>query len=538
VSPGGVLAADPTAPPPPPGQANAQPVQPVQPPLPPGQANALPDQSNAAVPAQQNAPACPPNAPPEPPNAQQTLPNALPDQGNASPCQSNGLPGQQNGPNAQPAQPNGPPGQLDALPAQPNTLLGQAGAQLAPPVAVLPEPETTVTYYVSDTSLWDNNLYRLSEGSPAPVIDGMQTSRTDYINTVSAGLDGTWYYSRQRLSLDLRIDDNRFARNSVLNNVSGAGLVQDDWSLGDRLSGRVGATYTRFLPGFANNRFFARDLLDNDVLFGEGRFAVTPHWFLRADGDHTDTTHSLAPEKINDFVGSSAGFGLEYEATGEIYPVPGPDYHTTAEDLLAAKQTIVGLDYTHSTGSFPHQVLFDSESFDRDYGDHTWAARVAAPVAAKTVLHASVGYLDRQYPNASIHDFHGVVWDSSLDWQPTEKTTLTVEAWRKLTGYIEAQSDYFVSNLRSATAEWRPTDKLTLDAQFGYDHQLYIGSNPTTITLIPRRDTLRSRQLRMSYTVAQHVQLTLSYNDDTRSSNQPLLPYDDTLASVGIRVQF
>jgi len=85
-------------------------------------------------------------------------------------------------------------------------------------------PGDVFTPFVADALSYDSNLYRL----PASVTNlttlpglGPQATREDYMNSASAGLDAQWLLgSRQRINLDVRVDDNRFRHNDDLNNIS------------------------------------------------------------------------------------------------------------------------------------------------------------------------------------------------------------------------------------------------------------------------------------------------------------------------------
>ncbi len=50
--------------------------------------------------------------------------------------------------------------------------------------------------------------------------------------------------SQQSVDYDLEIDENRFVRNTDLNDTSGTGKATWNWSIASDLSGQLGANYS------------------------------------------------------------------------------------------------------------------------------------------------------------------------------------------------------------------------------------------------------------------------------------------------------
>jgi len=60
--------------------------------------------------------------------------------------------------------------------------------------------------------------------------------------------------ARQTFTVDLRVDDNRFDKNTDLNNVSTTDKLFWQWDVGGVLSGQVGAIYDSGLISFVNRQ--------------------------------------------------------------------------------------------------------------------------------------------------------------------------------------------------------------------------------------------------------------------------------------------
>jgi hypothetical protein len=170
-------------------------------------------------------------------------------------------------------------------------------------IAVSPSDEVAaaqrtdrLTLLVGDTYTYDDNIYRLPSGTTdltgLPGI-GRNPSRNDSIDTITGGLDGEWLTgARQSVDLSLRVDDNRFIRNTDLNNVSTNDRVAWNWDVGGVLSGMVGADYTRLLGGFVNVQVYSQDIINREDYFGSMRYQIGPRWGIF--GGIMGTTYSVS----------------------------------------------------------------------------------------------------------------------------------------------------------------------------------------------------------------------------------------------------
>ena len=142
-------------------------------------------------------------------------------------------------------------------------LAAPPGAAFAADVAYRDTLEKAVTFapempaeevnffdvFAGAAETYDTNLFRLPSGIDVAALVGPGASRQDHIATGSAGLDGQWYVGRQQILLNARVDDNRFAQNSDLNNVSGLGSLTWNWEFGPYLSGHCAFEPPRDHPG-------------------------------------------------------------------------------------------------------------------------------------------------------------------------------------------------------------------------------------------------------------------------------------------------
>lgn len=363
---------------------------------------------------------------------------------------------------------------------------------------------------------YDDNLYRLpSQFDTAAVSSGI--SRQDHINTLSAGATGRLSFGHQALGADLRLADNRFAHNADLNNTSGSGRVTWNWLGSPYLAGDAGVNFTRSLAGFADNRFFAKDLIDTTEYFASANLRITSRWKVTAALREAATTHSADARQVDDFHTRSGNTGIEY---------------------LLTEQNSVGVDYRYIDASFPRPASFAGAPFDRDYRDSVERVLIKYALSGKSVLDANVGYLKRHYVNSDFGSFSGDIWRVSLQWQVSGKTQVLLSGWRELTAYLDSQSDYFVAKGGSIAPSWNPTERISLSVTAAWIRQDYLSSSPSALLFASRLDRIRSGQAALTYTPREALTLGLSYRYEQRDSNRLQFAYVDRLASGSITIRF
>ncbi|MFL6602487.1 MAG: outer membrane beta-barrel protein [Steroidobacteraceae bacterium] len=411
----------------------------------------------------------------------------------------------------------------------PTPVLSSAAALLLAPAvlyAAPPEPGTAaytaaqadrqLQIFVAAETNYDDNLFRLPANLSTQAAGlGADSTRMDRIDVASAGLSYQWQPSAQTIKANAGAAYNRFANNGILNNTSRYAKLEWDWRLADRWSGQLGSNYTEALANFANNHFFAKDILRSSGYFGEIDWQLGPHVFLSANARHSSTTHSAAERVYEDYAANTGGTGVKYvtEAGNEF-----------------------GWEYRYTHADYPHNAQVKGIPFDQKFAESTSGFHLKYLLTGKTQIEASAGYLKRDYPTSNYGDFSGSVWHTTLTWAPGAKTQVVFNAWRQLTAYLDAQSDYFVSNGVSIAPTWQPTTKLSFALQYTRDRDRYIGSSfvaaPVPDT---RRETVSSGKFIATWDPTDLIRVTAAYKFERRHSTVDLFTYDDNLETIDIR---
>lgn len=373
---------------------------------------------------------------------------------------------------------------------------------------------TTYDLYVGAQEQYDDNIYRVSDAAGAvATLVAPDASRADRITTVSAGGDGQWLLGRQLVDLNLRVDENRFADNTMLNNTSGLAKLLWDWEVGPYFSGTAGASYTRGLVSFGETLYLGRDFVDVGDYFGTAKYQMGPHWALYGGVDDSTINHSAAQTELQDFRTQAGHAGVQY--------------------ALDAANTL-SFEYRFDDGKFPDGELYTlaGNSFDPNFHDSTLLLTATHSFSDKTQVVADAGYLKRYYPNTNIGSFGGYIWRVTANYQPTDKTNIIFAAWHELHAYLVSQSNYFISQGGSIAPTWSPTDKITVKLLASYEHQDYI---PASVLLLgPIEAHVQTESLNFNYLPAQHWQLTLGYTHSNRQSDDMTFRYGDNLASFSV----
>jgi hypothetical protein len=385
---------------------------------------------------------------------------------------------------------------------------------IAPPEDATKFKENSFIMFADDEFSYDDNIYRLSPDvtnlkSLAGI--GPNASRQDHIDTVTLGADGIWNRGRQTFTIDLRADDNLYHANTNLNNVSTNDKLIWNWNVGSVLSGQVGATYTSGLISFVNSTNFARNLYGVTTYFGAGRYQIGPHWAIFGGVLESGTTLSDPALRSNDLHTKSVEFGTEYA--------------TSENDSL-------GLESRYTDARYPLGTALNS-----DFREDSARFVVRHAFTEKTKLEANVGFLKRNYAEATIASFSGDVWRLSGQWKPTDKMTFALEAWRNLQAYVTAQSDYFVARGESISLRWAPREKIVVSVSYTFENQDYVGVGVNQLLLGSRRDTLNTPQAGIKYTPFEYLVFDFGYAYEKRSSNEPRFRYNDHVISAKVTVK-
>lgn len=370
-----------------------------------------------------------------------------------------------------------------------------------------------IDFYVADQFTYNDNLYGLPSSSNVTTLAGPLATREDSFNSISLGGNGRWFSDNQVFGLDFRADDNRFTHNDSLNNVSGKGNLEWDWRLESNWSGQAGVSYYRGLANFAYTGYYARDVVQSENYFGTIRYQVGPHLAVYGGVIGADTQQTAIAEQLYDFHSNAGNAGIEFA--------------TSSDNTIA-------FDYRYTDATFPQDFMVNGAAFSSDYREDTARVVVKYVISAATEIDANAGYLKRDYPVSNFATYSGDIWQVALKWAPTDNLLWVATGWRQLTAYVEAQSDYFVSNGGSIASVWAASDTLAVSLAVSRENHDYIDSSPSTVAYVSRFDKVTTGQARLVYSPTAYLNFKLAIRYDKRESNQAFFQYNDGVATASV----
>ncbi|HWP00774.1 MAG TPA: outer membrane beta-barrel protein [Methylococcus sp.] len=397
------------------------------------------------------------------------------------------------------------------------------------PAWAVPDAGGVFQPFITNVFSYDSNVYRLPVDLPPSFktsdLIGTRGSKADFIDRISVGGRVRMPFGRQRLDLDLDVDDNLFLRNPNLDNVSTANRAVWNWDGSSGGGIRVGAEYQRYLAQFGNYEIPIKDMLANVSYFGEIRQRMISNWYLRGAVDWAGLTHSAEIRKRNDVE--------ELGQTGEIvYESP--------------RGNRIGFQYRHSGGSYPNRVLSPTQvtqdkvlsEFNR-YNQDAFKLLFQYDLSVKTRFDGYVGYLIQDFPRAEFRNFSGEIWRMNVAWEPSYKTRLAVSGWRNLDFYQEIASSYYIGEGVKLSPSWTPTEKIAVTAAITWENRDYVGAGvPGVVSPLPRRhDDFFAGEVGVSYWPTRSCGMFLVYRHETRKVNRIFFGYEYDGMSFGIQLR-
>lgn len=347
--------------------------------------------------------------------------------------------------------------------------------------------------FVSYTQFWDDNLYRLAESE-----FGLVTEKSDRYGVLSAGLDVDWRPARQRVEARLSKSQVRFDRNTRLDYDGSDYQLKWNWRLGNRLSGRIGATEKVTQSSFSD---LVNAQINNEITredrFADADWQFHPRWSVGV-GTATASSTNSAPQQAP----------LDYDETRYTASL---GYRTPKGSTLRLQLRRVDGEYPRRTQSYLDRAYTQDEI--NLLGDWT--------VSGKLVARGRVGYVQRQNDTVSQRDFSGMTGRLSADYLPTGKTLLSAAVYREIGNSDDANASYQLSTGASVSAAWQATSKLTLRATAQAENRVFEGDTGQAPGQPQRDEDTVSGSVSLSYAPQRWATVDVGVQAGERESNVP-----------------
>jgi len=410
-----------------------------------------------------------------------------------------------------------------ALLCAPATLWAQAAAV-----------DLTNPFYVGVTAGLSHvsNVYRVPNGAQAPI--GAANSDWIYSAGVTGGVD--MRLGREHLTADVSAQDNRYARNSELNNVSYTGKVGLDWSTVHDLSGNFSAGGSRALSnnlvGFGTAPIYGKNVETSTWASATARVGLVTRWTLEGVVNYNHRTESNAAYAFGDLTQTSYQLGPIWQPSDGLR---------------------LGVDLRHTIGNVPYyaqdydpnenfQIVYVPQHFTRNDIDFTSSWQITG--ASSLDLRLSEGR--QHHDGAAGQNFSGFTGQLGWTWQPTARLSLTTQVARDTglassfisffsTSYASTTQDHLMTTVREY-ASYQYSGKLSFNASASASRGKYIidQAGTTNVTDFPENDYAASLGAVWQY--SRSTSVNCSVQRQWRTGAAQIYPY--TANSIGCVGQF
>jgi hypothetical protein len=177
-------------------------------------------------------------------------------------------------------------------------------------------------------------------------------------------------------------------------------------------------------------------------------------------------------------------------------------------------------------------IVVSTDNYQEDQSElrGTWN------LSPKSILTGRATYLDRSYDQTPENDFHGTAGELGYTWLPTSRLNLRLTATRNLVPWQGSlSSNYRVSNTLSFAPTWQITARTGVYMTFQRTYDNF----PSSSAAVPeRKDTTSTAMLGLNWLVLRNLSVGASVQYQDRSSNNPLVEYDATVARLNASLLF
>jgi len=358
-----------------------------------------------------------------------------------------------------------------------------------------------------------------------------QSTATNDDTVTSAGLLGgiDTKLSRQHLTLDGSLQDNRYATNRDLNNRSYTLRSALNWQTVGDLSGVLSAKSDRSLADFnignGVDPILKKNIEREDEYQALARLGVATRYTLEGSWTYRRRDFSASEYDRFDFQQNTGSLG--------IYATPAGNVKLG----LAARHTKgknphypVGLAFDPSTSSIV--VVTEANDYTRDDVDFTtrWSTGGHSTLNIRISRSKTENSLD-----TLLRSFSGTTGAVGWNWRPTAKLQFDLQYSRDTgqEGMVRAADLNRVYTTWQLSSNYALTSKLSLNARASRNRATL--ASPAGATVIDALDDFKTYNLGLRWAFSRGISLSCQYDHASRNSSVPQYIY--SASSYGCTAQ-
>jgi hypothetical protein len=342
---------------------------------------------------------------------------------------------------------------------------------------------------------YDSNVFRLDDA-----VEPIGGERSDRYAMASVGFDADITRSLQRWELYGEVSHTLFNEHDDLDYTgSRAGAIWH-WGLTKASFGSVGLTHRRALRDFANQpaENKVKDLRMENKLAGDANIKLPGRWTMGVRGEFADISFSES-ERL-DLRRFLTGGNIGYASTAG---------------------STIGLDAEYVEGDYDTNPL-------ADYEEYTIGPTLEWKFTERSVLHAKVGYTNRNQVDPLRQDFDGVTGRVSFDFDNSPRNGLKLVLYRDLSNLGDEVLDFAEVTGLELEPRWQLREGLDLRLKLGYEKRDF---NPDPeaelIGLDPDRDDdVVTGGVFVDWQFTRHFKLSFGADMQKRDSSRELQDFD------------
>ncbi|MDP3088171.1 MAG: outer membrane beta-barrel protein [Methylotenera sp.] len=373
-----------------------------------------------------------------------------------------------------------------------------------------------ITPFVAANVAYDDNVFRFSNPEQAKAAFGSEVT-SDVIKRVDLGVNVNVNLSRQVFTLASSINESRYDRFTILDNIGKSNRLGWSWRLGNHLYGELNASESEAIAGFTEIRQPVKNLRTISSRNGSFNWNLHPDWTINASGGQSKIENGLANFNF-------ANREDEFLETGMRYKNP--------------QGTQLGLAYRILDSDFPDR----SSSFITFLGDESirkdMIIQAAWQPTAKTKLAVRISHVDIKFKDIPQRDFKGVSQRWDLDYVLTGKTMINFTAYQDVGPAEEALSNYIESKGFGLNPVWNPTSKISVRAGWGYEERDFLGNPGVLLNDSNRYDESTIANLSLSYLPTRKSLVQIQYQGQNRKSNVTNFVFKFNTINLTMRYDF
>ena len=377
--------------------------------------------------------------------------------------------------------------------------------------------ETTAT--ASATVEHNSNIFALADATPTPAPYAGSAKGTT-VTTLSADIQPTYRWSRQRLNLDFRASNVRYGAFETLNHHELRGAADLLWELGTLLDGDLGASRERRMVPFSDLQTTELVLETDTRGTATLNFQLDRHWRLETGATARRTDE---PRK-----------GLPSLALRE-------SYYSAAIKFSEQGDVFVGLLADRYNGQFSGTTGLISDSINGVVDYHrTTAHLVAERKAGKNdLVHGEIGYTQTD-SGTSIRHPREVTGALAYLRELTGKTSIDLKASREVSANVSNASQE-VASIGDLGLKWHATGKIDIAVDGRISRSTFPGwslvnaGQGTSGNGIVRADKVQSLSVQLVYSILPRLSISPYAKLQKRRSNIDAYTYSESIYGLEIK---